>query len=65
MRCLLQQLDLLEAQRQEVDLMLEQLMQQLPQHITSIPGVGLATGAAILGEIGDVKRFESPEKLVA
>lgn len=65
MRCLLQQLDLLEAQRQEVDLMLEHLMQQLPQHITSIPGIGLATGAAILGEIGDVHRFESPEKLVA
>lgn len=65
MRCLLQQLDLLEAQRQEVDLMLEHLMQQLPQHITSIPGIGLATGAAILSEIGDVNRFEGPEKLVA
>ena len=65
MRCLLQQLDLLEAQRQEVDLMLEHLMQQLPQYITSIPGIGLATGAAILSEIGDINRFESPEKLVA
>ena len=65
MRCLLQLLDLLEAQRQEVDLMIEQLMQQLPQHITSIPGIGLATGAAILGEIGDVNRFESSDKLVA
>lgn len=65
MRCFLQQLDLLEAQRQEVDLILEHLMQQLPQYITSIPGIGLATGAAILGEIGDVHRFESPEKLVA
>ena len=65
MRCLLEQLDLLEAQRQEVDLMLEHLMQQIPQYITSIPGIGLATGAAILGEIRDVNRFESPEKLVA
>jgi transposase len=65
MRCLLEQLDLLEAQRQEVDLMIEQLMQQLDQHITSIPGIGLATGAAILSEIGDVQRFESPGKLVA
>jgi transposase len=65
MRCLLEQLDLLEAQRQEVDLIIEQLMQQLDQHITSIPGVGLATGAAILSEIGDIQRFESPDKLVA
>lgn len=65
MRCLLQQLDLLEAQRQEVNVMIEQLMQQLPQHITSIPGIGLATGAAILSEIGDVNRFQSPDKLVA
>ena len=65
MRCLLEQIDLLEAQRQEVDLMLEYLMQQIPQYITSIPGIGLATGAAILGEIRDVNRFESPEKLVA
>jgi transposase len=65
MRCLLQQLDLLEAQRQKIDAHLDQLMQQLPQHITSIPGIGLATGAAILGEIGDVHRFDSPEKLVA
>ena len=45
--------------------MLEHLMQQLPQYITSIPGIGLATGAAILSEIGDINRFESPEKLVA
>ena len=65
MRCLLAQLDLLEAQRQEVDLAIEQLMQQLDQHITSIPGIGLTTGAAILSEIGDVNRFQSPDKLVA
>jgi transposase len=40
-------------------------MNQLPQHITSIPGVGPVTGAAILAEIGDIHRFEAPEKLVA
>lgn len=65
MRCLLQQLDLLEAQRQEIDLAIDNLMQLLPQHITSIPGIGLTTGAAILGEIGDIHRFDSPDKLVA
>lgn len=64
-RCLLQQMDLLDTQRQQVDEALTQLMTQLPQHITSIPGVGVPTGAAILSEIGDVHRFESLEKLVA
>lgn len=40
-------------------------MAQLPQHITSIPGIGPVTGAIILAEIGDVQRFAAPEKLVA
>ena len=64
-QCLLAQLNLLEAQCQEIDQEIETLMEQLPQHITSIPGVGAVTGAAILGEIGDINRFDSPEKLVA
>jgi transposase len=65
MRCLLEQIELLEEQRDQVDAALAALMAQIPQHITSIPGIGLATGAAILAEIRDVSRFESVEKLVA
>ena len=65
MRCLLAQLALIEEQQKEVEQAVEELMQQIPQHITSIPGVGSVTGAAILAEIGDVTRFEGPEKLVA
>src|SRR5512139_1633617 len=64
-RCLLAQLDLLEEQRRLVDDALAQLMDQVPQHLTSIPGVGPTTGAALLAEIGDVQRFDAPEKLVA
>lgn len=64
-RCLLAQIDLLEAQRDQVDVALAQLMDQVPQHLTSIPGVGPTTGAALLAEIGDVHRFDAPEKLVA
>lgn len=63
--CLLDQLNLLEQQTQQIDQSIEALMNQLPQHITSIPGVGPVTGAAILAEIGDIHRFEAPEKLVA
>jgi len=64
-RCLLAQIDLLEEQRDQVDGALAQLMDQIPQHLTSIPGVGPTTGAALLAEIGDVQRFDAPEKLVA
>ncbi len=40
-------------------------MASIDQYITSIPGVGAVTGAALLAEIGDIQRFEAPEKLVA
>jgi len=65
MRCLLEQIELLEQQRAQLDAELAALMTQLPQHITSIPGIGPATSAAILAEIGDVQRFERVEQLVA
>ena len=65
MRCLLQQIDLLQHQVEQLDGQVSTLMGQIPQHITSIPGVGPVTGAAILSEIGDVNRFSSVEKLVA
>jgi len=33
--------------------------------ITTIPGIGETIGAAIIGEIGDINRFDTPGKLVA
>jgi transposase len=65
LHCLLAQMELIEQQQDQVEQALAQLRQQIPQHITSIPGIGLATGAAILAEIGDITRFASPDKLVA
>jgi transposase len=65
MHCLLEQIDLLETQRSQVDMALEELMAQIPQYITTVPGIALATGAALLAEIGDIHRFAGPEKLVA
>jgi transposase len=65
MQCLLDQLDLLQEQIQLIDQSIADLMDQIPQFITTIPGVGPVTGAAILSEIGDVNRFENSEKLVA
>lgn len=65
MHCLLAQLDLLDEQRSQIDQAMTGLMQQIPQFITSIPGIGPVTGAAILSEIGDIHRFDAPQKLVA
>ena len=65
MRCLLEQIELVETQRTQIDEALEGLMAQVPQFLTTIPGIGLATGAAVLAEIGEIQRFPSAEKLVA
>jgi len=65
MRCLLEQIGLLEQQRKDVDAKIEEMMAQIPQYITTIPGIGLVTGAMLVAEIGDIQRFEGPEKLVA
>ena len=65
MRCLLAQLDLLDSQRFDLDMAIADLMQQIPQFITSITGIGPVTGASILSEIGDIQRFDSVDKLVA
>jgi transposase len=64
-RCLLAQLELLEEQRAILDDEIEQFMSHIEQHITSIPGIGPVTGAAIIAEIADINRFDSPTKLVA
>lgn len=65
MLCLLQQLDLLLDQVKLLEQSISDLMDQVPQFITSIPGIGSVTGAVILGEIGDIHRFEGSEQLVA
>ena len=65
MRCLLAQIELLEEQEEEVEKAVSVLMEQIPQHITSVPGVGPVNGAAILAEIGDVRRFPTEAQLVA
>lgn len=65
LRCLLNQIEFLEAQVADVDAALDALLQQTEQYLTTIPGVGPASAAAFLGEIGDIHRFPTLEKLVA
>lgn len=64
MHCLVTQLDFLQTQVAHVDAAIQILVAQTTQHLTSIPGIGPVTAATILGEIGDIRRFDSLEKLV-
>jgi transposase len=65
LRCLLNQIEFLEGQVADVDAALDALLQQTDQYLTTIPGIGSTSAAALLGEIGDISRFPSLEKLVA
>ncbi len=63
--CLVSQIEFLQTQVEQVDAALAALLTQVPQHLTTIPGLGPVTAATVLGEIGDVTRFATLEKLVA
>ena len=63
--CLVTQIEFLQAQVEQVDATIAALMSQVPQHLTTIPGLGPVTAATILSEIGDINRFATVEKLVA
>ena len=61
----LQQIQLFEAQVAEVDRQIKAIMDEIDSPILSVPGIGYTLGATILAEIGDVRRFSSPAKLLA
>jgi transposase len=65
LKILIEQIEFTEGQINEIDKKLAGRLKKLNSVILSIPGVGPATGAIILGEIGDVNRFQNPKKLVA
>ncbi|MDY2985228.1 MAG: transposase [Synergistes jonesii] len=48
-----------------IDKKIAKQLKKLSSVILTIPGVGPATGAIVLDEIGDIGRFSNPKKLVA
>ena len=62
---LLKRIELLNAQVEMYDDEIRRLMDLLDSPILSVPGIGYTLGAMILSEIGDIKRFSSPAKLLA
>jgi transposase len=64
-KILIEEIEFTEKQIKEIEKKIEKQLKKLNSVIQTIPGVGPATGAIILGEIGDINRFSNPKKLVA
>jgi transposase len=62
---LIEQINFLEKQLGDLDKEITKLLAQTNSVITTIPGIGAVLGAAIVSEIGDIERFDAPNKLVA
>ncbi len=58
-------MEFLERQVTELEAQISSLLKQTGSYITTIPGIGDTLGAIILSEIGDIHRFNAPNKLVA
>ncbi len=65
MKLLLEQLEFVEKQIETVEERIKIILVQVPQKLTTIPGIGEVLTGVILGEIGDIARFSSKKKLVA
>jgi transposase len=65
LRMMLEQIKYIEAQVKDTEAEIKRIMTQLATPITTIPGIGKTLGAVILGEIGDITKFDAPKKLVA
>ena len=63
-RNLIDQVRIIDEELDNFNEMLEPLMQELNSPILSIPGIGINLAAMIIGEIGDISRFDNPEKLI-
>ena len=49
----------------EIDAEIKKIMDNIASPITTIPGIGYSMGAMIISEIGDFRRFSSPDKILA
>lgn len=54
-----------DAEIEEIEAAIQNIMEKLHSPITTIPGIGYRMGAMILAEVGDFSRFDSPDKVLA
>lgn len=62
---IISQISFIESQIEELEIEISTLLHSTNQVITTITGIGNVLGAIIIGEIGDISRFETAPQLVA
>lgn len=55
----------LNSEIHEYDSMIKSYVDKINSNILTIPGIGYTTAGIILGEIGDISRFQGPDKLTS
>jgi len=65
LRMMIEQIKYIEAQISDTETEIKRIMKALSSPIMTIPGIGKTLGAVILGEIGDITKFDNSKKLVA
>lgn len=55
----------LDGEISEIEASIKAIMDEINSPILSIPGISYRMGAMIIAEIGDIKRFSSPDKILA
>jgi len=55
----------LDSEIEEIEAEIKSIMDEINSPILSIPGINYRMGAMILAEIGDISRFDSPDKILA
>ena len=61
----IQLIRIFNAEVAEIEAEIDRIMVEIDSPITTIPGIGKALGAMILAEVGNISRFDSPDKLLA
>ena len=61
----IQQIEMYTLQLSEIETAIHEIMDRMDSVIKTIPGIGYLNGAMIIGEIGDISRFEKPCQLLA
>ncbi len=55
----------LNSEIDEIEAEIKSIMDEINSPILSIPGINYRMGAMIIAEIGDIERFDSPDKILA
>ncbi len=65
LKLLIEQICFIEEQVADVEEEISLILDKMNTPIETIPGIGRVNAGIILGEIGDISRFDNPSKLVA